>query len=174
MTILIVLLLIVTALVIIISRQPDNFTITRSAVMAANPGDIFPHVNNLQSWGPWSPWVRMDPNAVNRFEGPAAGIGATTHWVGKKTGQGSMAIIDSVPLQRIQFRLEFLKPMKATNTAEFAFTPEGTNTRVTWSMSGKSNFIGKALSLLMNCDKMVGTQFEQGLQNLKEIVEKKA
>jgi hypothetical protein len=33
-------------------------------------------------------------------------------------------------------------------------------------MSGKNNFMGKAIGLLMNCDRMIGGQFEQGLANL--------
>jgi hypothetical protein len=45
---------------------------------------------------------------------------------------------------------------------------------VTWTMSGKNNFIGKAIGLVMNCDKMVGTQFEQGLANLKSESEGKS
>jgi len=38
-------------------------------------------------------------------------------------------------------------------------------------MSGTNSFIGKAVSLLMNCDKMVGEQFEKGLALLKSVAE---
>jgi hypothetical protein len=31
--------------------------------------------------------------------------------------------------------------------------------------------MGKAMSLIMNCDKMVGGQFEQGLAAMKSVVE---
>jgi hypothetical protein len=67
--------------------------------------------------------------------------------------------------------LQFIKPMTANNTTEFLFRPEGGGTAVTWTMSGKHNFMGKAFSLLMNIDRMVGGQFEQGLANLKSLVE---
>jgi uncharacterized glyoxalase superfamily protein PhnB len=33
-------------------------------------------------------------------------------------------------------------------------------------MDGKHNFMMKAMSLFMNMDKMIGTDFEQGLANL--------
>lgn len=36
-------------------------------------------------------------------------------------------------------------------------------------MSGKNNFIAKAMCLVMNMDKMVGGQFEQGLAQLKSV-----
>ena len=38
-------------------------------------------------------------------------------------------------------------------------------------MAGQNTFITKAVGLLMNCDKMVGGQFEQGLGSIKSIVE---
>jgi hypothetical protein len=38
-------------------------------------------------------------------------------------------------------------------------------------MTGKNNFLGKAFGLFVNCDKMVGTQFEQGLASLKTVAE---
>ena len=82
-----------------------------------------------------------------------------------------MTITESQPNDLIRFRLDFRKPMTGTNTAEFAFKAEGDKTVVTWSMSGHNNFLSKAVGLVMNCDKMVGGQFESGLANLKTIVE---
>ena len=93
-------------------------------------------------------------------------------WAGnKKVGQGSMTIIESRPDEFISFKLEFLKPFAATNTAEFTFTSENDQTTVTWTMYGKNNFKSKAMGLIMNCEKMVGGQFEKGLAALKSVVE---
>lgn len=69
-------------------------------------------------------------------------------------------------------RIEFYKPFPATNTAEFNLQPAGEQTTVEWSMSGRNAFIAKAMGLIMNFDKMIGTQFEQGFANLKGVVEK--
>jgi hypothetical protein len=68
-------------------------------------------------------------------------------------------------------KLEFLKPFKATNTTEFTFKPDGGETVVTWSMSGQCNFMAKAFGLFMNCDKMVGGDFEKGLAGMKSLAE---
>jgi hypothetical protein len=38
-------------------------------------------------------------------------------------------------------------------------------------MYGKNNFMGKAIGLIMSCEKMVGGQFEKGLEALKSVVE---
>ena len=173
-TIIYILILIVGAVVILASRQPDVFSITRSAVVSALPSAVFAHVNNLRKWDAWSPWAKLDPNAHNSFSGPEEGVGAKMSWQGNgKVGEGSMTITDSVLPQRITFQLDFLKPMKATNTAIFTFTQEGSVTKVVWTMSGKHTPISKIMHYVINCDKMVGGQFEKGLADLKKIVEGK-
>ncbi|MDO9104168.1 MAG: SRPBCC family protein [Methylovulum sp.] len=157
---------------IIVARQPADFCISRTAVISAPVSTVFEQVNDLAKWEPWSPWAKLDPAATNTFEGPASGVGAVMSWSGNnKVGAGRMTITASRPDEAICFRLEFLKPFKATNTAEFTFKPDADKTVVTWSMSGTNNFIGKAMSLVMNCDKMVGGQFEQGLATIKALVE---
>ena len=81
------------------------------------------------------------------------------------------SITQSHPHDLVRINLEFLKPFKATHTAEFTFQPEGGKTVVTWSMSGENNFMAKAIHLFMNMDRMIGGQFEKGLASMKSIVE---
>lgn len=171
----IILILVAIAVVvfgIIIARQPSEFCVTRTAAMTAPASAVFARINDLRKWEAWSPWAKLDPEAKNTFEGPEAGVGAMMRWAGNKNvGEGSMTITESRPDDFVRFKLEFLKPFKATNTAEFTFKSEADQTSVTWSMYGKNNLIGKAMGLIMNCDKMVGGQFEQGLSAIKSIVE---
>jgi hypothetical protein len=65
-----------------------------------------------------------------------------------------------------------VKPMKADNRVEFTLQPVGKATNVTWQMSGKQPLLAKFMTLFMDCDKMVGSQFEKGLSNLKVIAER--
>lgn len=171
----VILMLIPLAIIIILilaSKQPDDFKITRTGKISAPASAIFPHVNALQKWDAWSPWAKLDPNSKSTFEGPAEGVGAKMTWAGNhKVGVGSMTVIESRPSDSIKFKLEFLKPMQATNIAEFSFTPEGDQTAVTWTMGGTNNFMAKVMGIIMNCDKMVGGQFEKGLADLKKVVE---
>ena len=172
LSILLALTFIAILLVIVIAGQPNEFTFTRSAKITAPPEKIFPHVNDLHLWQAWSPWAKLDPNSKSTFSGPDAGVGAAMAWVGNnKVGEGKMTIIENQPSTLIRFRLDFLKPMVATNTAEFVFLPEGHQTIVTWRMHGKNNLMGKLFGLLINCDKMVGSQFEKGLSALKSVAE---
>jgi hypothetical protein len=84
-----------------------------------------------------------------------------------------MTIIESKPNERIRIKLDFVRPFAGTSDVEFTFLPEGDQTAVTWKMSGKNNFIAKAISLVMDCEKMCGEQFDLGLASIKSIVEKK-
>ncbi|MDT4292266.1 SRPBCC family protein [Methylomonas sp. MO1] len=170
--ILILIAIVVLIVLALASRQPDTFQVSRSISMVASPATVFKQINDLQNWQAWSPWAKLDPNAKNSFSGPQAGVGASMSWAGNnKVGEGSMTIVESRPHDLIRFKLDFLKPFKASNTAEFTFKSAGENTVVVWSMSGKNNFIGKLMSLILNCDKIVGGQFEQGLSAIKAILE---
>jgi hypothetical protein len=171
--ILIALFVLIIGFVIVVATRPAEYTVTRSASMAAPASAVFPHVNDLQKWQAWSPWVKLDPAAKYTFEGPAAGKGAIYRWVGNnQVGEGQMTITESRPNELVRFNLEFFKPMAGTSLTEFNFKSEGAGTLVTWTMSGRNNFIAKAMCLFMNMDKMVGGQFEDGLAQLKSVAEK--
>lgn len=170
--ILILVLIAVAGFALAVAKQPSAFQVQRSMTMNARAAAVFAEVNDLHRWDAWSPWAKLDPNAKNIFQGPDAGLGASMSWAGNnKVGEGSMTIIDSQPDTLIRFKLEFIKPFKGTSTAEFSFQAVGEQTTVTWRMQGENKLIGKAVSLVMNCDKMMGGQFEQGLTALKSIVE---
>jgi hypothetical protein len=165
--ILIAVAVLVVLLAIIVALRPADFRITRTGRISAPVGVVFDNVNDFHKWQAWSPWAKMDPNAKSTFAGPVSGPGSSMEWAGNdKVGAGRMTILESRPNEAIQIKLEFFRPFKATHLAEFTFKPEGTQTAVTWTMTGKNNFMGKAFTLVMNCDKMIGSQFEQGLANL--------
>jgi hypothetical protein len=163
---------VIIVFVIVVAMRPAEFRVTRSTSITAPASAVFAQVNDFHKWEAWSPWAKMDPAAKNSFNGATAGTGAGFAWSGNnKVGEGSMTIAESRPNGLIRINLEFLKPFKASSMAEFTFKQEGNQTVVTWSMSGKNKFIGKAISLFMDCDNMVGGQFEQGLANMKSVSE---
>ena len=49
--------------------------------------------------------------------------------------------------------------------------PEGGGSEVTWAMHGPSTFFTKLLHTVLSMDKMVGTDFANGLANLKQLAE---
>jgi len=172
MPILITVAAIIVLFIVIVSMRPNDFRITRSTTINAPPVTVFAQVNDFHNWQPWSPWAKMDPACKNDFEGAPGEVGSQFLWSGNnKVGQGRMTLIETRASELIRIKLEFMKPFKATHTAEFQFQGQGTQTTVTWSMFGKNNFMAKAVTLFMNCDKMIGSQFEQGLAAMKVLAE---
>ncbi len=169
--VLLVLVIVVGVFAIVVLRQPDHFRITRSLAISAPASVAFARVNDLHQWQAWSPWEGIDADLKRSYEGPSAGIGAKYGWEGKKTGAGKMTINRSQEPAVIGINLEFLKPFKATNAVEFTFQPQGRDTVVSWTMSGKDAFVTKIFCLLCNRDKMCGDMFEQGLGKLKGVCE---
>ena len=164
--------LIITIFCVVVAMQPAHYTVERSATINAPAPVVFAQVNDFHKWEAWSPWEKIDPNIKKEFSGAAAGNGAVYSWAGNNdVGEGRMTITDSRPSDLIKIKLEFVKPFTATNATDFTFTPQGNQTNVKWTMSGENNFVAKAFSMFMNMDKMVGTDFEKGLGQLKTVSE---
>jgi len=162
---------ILVVLVAVIAMQPATFTIERSAAIQAPAAVIFGHIQNLRAMDAWSPWAKMDPQMKIAYEGPEAGVGARSSWEGPQMGKGRLTVTAVKPDQEVEMKLEMLTPMAATNRILFTLALSGDTTRVTWHMDGTQNFVGKAFSLVMSMDTMVGVPFENGLASLKTVAE---
>lgn len=157
-----------------VAMLPSEFRVERSAKIGAPPEKVFALVNDLHKWNDWSPWAKLDPNAKNGFEGPDAGVGASFNWDGNdEVGAGKMSVVESKPNELVRLKLEFTRPMQGSNDTTFTFKPDNAGgTLVTWTNSGHNNFIGRAVCVFMNMDKMMGGMFEKGFTNMNAVVAK--
>ena len=171
--VLLIVVVIVAAFLIYGALQAAEFSVAREAEFNAAPAKVFDNINDFHKWSAWSPWEKMDPNLQRSFSGPSFGVGAKYAWVGnKKVGEGNMEITHSEASQRMQLDLHFLKPFKADNVTEFTLTPRGSNTHLKWEMRGQRPFMFRVMGMFFSMDKIVGGDFEKGLNSLREIVEK--
>jgi uncharacterized protein YndB with AHSA1/START domain len=166
------LVVLVLGLVALILTRPSTYVVERSLTMAAPPETVFALVDDFHAWPKWSPWDDLDPAMSTSFSGPDAGTGAVYAWTGNDdVGTGKMTITSSAPPTTIEIDLEFIEPFASSSVTSFAFAPEGDGTKVTWTMSGDNDFMGKAFSLFMDMDTMIGADFEKGLAQLKTVAE---
>jgi len=166
---------VVVIFLIVAAFQPKDFRVERSVVISAPAAFAFDQVNDLHKWLEISPYAKLDPAAKYVFTGPAAGPDAALGWTGNSNvGEGKMTITESRPNDSVRMRLDFEKPFKSVGYAEFTFKQTGNQTTATWAMSGEKIFITKALGLIVSMDKMLGSQFEEGLANLKKFAEARA
>jgi len=109
------------------------------------------------------------------ISGPAHSVGSTYHWSGNsQVGEGHMTMTAVEPGARAEIKLDFLKPFPTTHLTEFTVAPGAEGQTLTWTMRGHHSFLGKAMSLVMDMDKMVGKDFENGLSAIKAKAEKEA
>jgi len=152
--------------------RPSTIRFQRSVVIDASPEKIFGLINDFHNWSRWAPQDREDPTIQRTYSGPASGTGAISEWQGKgSTGKGKMSITESVPFNRISIETDFEKPFVAHNVNEFVLEPDGSATRVTWTMQGTNLYMMKVMSIFVNMDRMMGKHFETGLDNLKAVAE---
>jgi polyketide cyclase/dehydrase/lipid transport protein len=170
--IVVMLVVLIAVCLVLIMMQPAHYQVERSATINAPAPAVFTLVNDFHKWDSWSPWAKLDPTMKQSYDGAPAGSGAMYSWAGNsQVGEGKMTIVESHPSDLVKIKLEFIKPFAATNATDFTFTPSGNSTNVKWTMSGDNNFVGKAFSLFMNMDKMIGADFEKGLAKMKTVAE---
>jgi hypothetical protein len=167
---------VVVVFLIVVALRPAQYRVARSTTIDAPPPVVFAQVNDFHKWEAWNPWGKIDPAMKQTYEGAPAGVGAAYSWVGnKEVGEGRMTITESRPHESVKIRLDFHKPFAGTSVADFTFVPQGSGqTLVTWNMTGENNFMGKAMCLFVNMDKMIGGQFEKGLADMKRVAESSA
>lgn len=155
-----------------VSKQPERFRVYRFAVIGAPLELVFAQVNEPKKWEAWSPWAKTDPGAKLTFEGSPAGVGAKFFWSANgAAGEGRMSITESRQNELVRLEMAIFKPFKATNLTEFAMRAEGSQTVLTWTMTGTNGFLAKARGLFVNMDKRIGGQLDLGLAQLKALTE---
>ena len=161
-----------TVLLVYAAFRPKTFLLQRSAVIEAPADRLFALIHDLKAFNSWNPFAKMDSDLKVQYDSVTQGNGAAYSWNGAKAGVGRMQVTESVPSQRVTMSLDFTKPMEAHNTVVFSLRPQGAGTQVTWAMSGNMPYMHRLMTIFFSMDKMVGTQFEQGLASLKLLAEK--
>jgi uncharacterized protein YndB with AHSA1/START domain len=170
--IVIVIVVLIAAILIFAANRPDTFHIQRSRTITAPPEKVFALINDLHNWPRWAPLDREDSSLKRSFSGAPAGVGAVSEWEGRgNSGKGAMTITESDAPRKIVIQVDWVRPFQARNMNEFALEPDGTGTKVTWSMTGPNLFIMKLMSTFTNMDRMMGKHFDDGLENLKTVGE---
>ena len=148
-----------------------GYAVSRSTTVVADPARVHQLINSFHEWTAWSPWEDIDPELHRDYTGPDIGVGAHYAWSGnRKAGQGAMEITSSSP-DEIGIRIDFLKPVKATNQVVFTLAPAVDGTEVTWLMTGEQRGLMALVGKVVPMDRIVGKDFEKGLTRLKAVAE---
>lgn len=164
----IILLVLLLALI-----APKTYHVSRSIIIDKPRAHVFDYARSLEKMDNWSPWSKKDPNMEKKFTGTEGQVGSKSYWNGnKEVGEGEQEITKIVDGERIESELRFLKPWQSTSDCYFDFNETSSgSTEVIWGFSGKNKFPMSIMMLFMSMDKMVGKDFDEGLNSLKSILE---
>ncbi|WP_036155016.1 SRPBCC family protein [Maribacter forsetii] len=173
-TVVIILGVIVVLIILLALIAPKSYHVSRSIELEHPPEQVWSHLKYLKKQQEWSPWARKDPKMELSFTGVDGEVGATSHWNGNKdVGEGEQEITRIVEGERIEQDLQFLKPYKSQSDCYMTLEEYEVNkSKVTWGFSGRNKFPMSIMMLFMSMDKMVGKDFEAGLENLKTNLNK--
>ncbi|MEB8329420.1 SRPBCC family protein [Flavobacteriaceae bacterium KMM 6897] len=172
-TILYIILGIVILIVILSILGPKHYDVSRSIEINRPKAEVFEYLKYLKNQQKWSSWDKKEPDMEKSFTGTDGEVGAISYWKGKKVGEGEQEITNIVEGERMEGELRFMKPFKSTSDCYLIaeeISPKGT--KVIWGFKGENAFPMTIMALFMNMDKMVGKDFEEGLQDLKVLLEK--
>lgn len=150
---------------------PSTYRVERSITINKPVAMVYEQVADLNNFHAWNAWSPQEPTAKFTIEGTQKNAGASFSWEGKIIGVGRFVISNVEENSQIDFALSFKEPFESSSKEKFIFVPEGNTTKVMWEDIGEATYpVGRYMGLMM--DKMLGKDFEQGLKNLKERVEK--
>ena len=165
-----VVLFLVTGLIV-----PQDMTISRSTTISAPKDVVFRQMSCFKNWPNWSPWYKLEPTAQITYGGNDCGPGSSYKWKGsnKKTGAGEMKC-NAINGSEMEFEVNFTAPREGNAHGTLKAEEENGATKATWSFRMHMAYPFNALAVIMNIDKMLGKDFEDGLYSLKKFTENPA
>jgi uncharacterized protein YndB with AHSA1/START domain len=148
-----------------------QFKAVRSTTIGAPADKIYGLIADPREWKRWSVWNQRDPAMAITYSGPASGAGATWAWKSSSQGDGKMTFTAAEPGKRVAYELYF-PDFETTSGGDLLLTPEGSSTKVTWTMNGNMGPNPLFRWMALFGDRMVGPDFEAGLANLKALAER--
>jgi effector-binding domain-containing protein len=155
---------------------PSTYHVERSVVINKKADVPFGIVRDFKAWDLWSPWHELDSTMPKTYSETMGEVGSWYQWDSKNpnVGKGKITITAIKENESIENELAF--DGMGTSIAAYTFAPEGEGTKVTWSLEG--NCSGLPWYMIVPCkyfnlmmDKMVGADFEKGLNKLKTLCE---
>ena len=149
---------------------PTEYSISKTTTISSSSAHIHEYVGDLDKWQSWTPWKGEDPSIEIKNSEKTTGIGASQSWTDKHGG-GSLRFTSWSPKKGIEYDVYFDGGKYTSKSAIQYDSSSETRTRVQWNLEGDMGMpiIGGYFALYMKHS--IGKMFEDGLKQLKTIVE---
>lgn len=172
--ILLTLLGIVVLILIIAAFMDKSFHVERETVISKPSHEVYNYIRYLKNQDNYSVWNRMDANMQKAYKGTDGTVGFVYSWDSKNenVGAGEQEIRMLKEGQRVECALRFKRPFESEATAYMTTERMSNNsTRVTWAVEGTSPWPFNFFMAFMDMDGEMGKDLEDGLENLRGVLE---
>jgi hypothetical protein len=151
-----------------------KYDVEREVTINKPKQEVFDYIKYLKNQDNFSVWAKIDPAMKKDFRGEDGTVGFVSAWDSEdpKAGKGEQKIIKINDGQRIDYELHFIEPFEST---DFAYlTTEAVNDSVTtvkWGFDGKMKYPMNLMMLFMDMEEMLAPDLQNGLNNLKTLLE---
>jgi hypothetical protein len=166
---------IVALLIVLALLAPKETNLSHTIEVSKSKDKVYEDLRSLETFVKWSPWEGRDPTLEFGFKGIDGEVGSQYWWKGnKQVGEGEQEITALTPGEKVSMELRFLKPWKSEADTWFDLEgePDGSETKVTWAFRSQNKLPGSIFMLFMNMEKMLGGDYQKGLNQYKAYVEK--
>ena len=175
LTVFLVVFSLVVLLLIIAALARKEYSVERDIIISKPKVNVFDYLKRLKNQDNFSKWALMDPNMKKEYRGIDGTPGFVSAWDSneKNVGKGEQEIKKIIEGDRIDYEIRFIKPFAGVANAYLKTTSVSNNrTMVAWGFDSKMKYPINLMLLFMNMEKMIGKDFETGLLNLKNLLEK--
>ena len=154
---------------------PKEYTVSREVTIKRNKAEVFDYARMLKNQHDYSVWWKMDPKQITTYKGEDGTIGFVAAWKSEldSVGSGEEEIVALEADKRIGFALRFKEPFESEATSEMLFSaPDSSTTQLAWNFRGEMSYPFNVMQLFISMEEMLGKDIEEGLQNMKAILEK--
>jgi effector-binding domain-containing protein len=154
---------------------PTKQHIEKSLTINAPAKTLYEQISKLETFNRFSVWSQNDSLLQNTISGNDGTVGAVNSWKGDPeiSGEGKMEITELKPNESIQHHITFISPRKAEAESSFILQEKNGQTTITWNFDLLTPRPWNVLNSFSGLDKKMGKDFDQGLANLKSLVEKR-
>ncbi|MGP9799596.1 SRPBCC family protein [Rheinheimera sp. NSM] len=135
---------------------------------------VFDYVRFVSNQQNFSVWAALDPNMQTASRGVDGTVGFVSSWHSENpdVGTGEQEIIAITEGQRIELELRFYEPFTAVSPAYMQTEAINDNqTLVRWGFAGHMPYPMNLMLLFIDVESMIADDLQQGLDNLKLILE---
>ncbi len=147
--------------------------IEKTIVINKDVHEVFSFLKETKNQDRFSVWNMKDPGMKKTYSGEDGTKGFIYTWdsADKNVGAGEQEITSIEEDTRIDYEIRFERPVKNVAQSGFKVDKQHQNsTSVTWFFASPSKFPMSLFAPFLK--KMLGKQIEEGLQNLKALLEK--